>query len=78
LSNGLGKLPFFVDIRSAATDELIWTTEPRELHFPDRVTFVQVALAIEGCRFEHPGLYVLELFCDNTWVCLTVLRLRES
>ena len=78
LINGLGKLPFFVDIRSAANDELIWTTEPRELIFPDRATVVQVALAIEGCRFEYPGLYILELFCDNTWVCDTILLLLDA
>ncbi|OWK38207.1 hypothetical protein FRUB_07327 [Fimbriiglobus ruber] len=76
LINGLGPVPFFVDIRSAETDELVWTTEVRQLQFPDRTTVVQVALSIEGCRFDRPGLYVLELFCDNTWVCDTQVLLR--
>ena len=73
LINGLGIVPFFVDIRLADNDELVWTTETRQLTFPDRKTVVQVALMIEGCRFERPGLYILELFCDNTWVCDTQL-----
>jgi hypothetical protein len=76
LTNDLGRVPFFVDIRFAATDELVWMTETRELNFPDRHSIVQLALLIEGCRFERAGLYGLELFCDNTWVCDTQLLLR--
>jgi hypothetical protein len=76
LINGLGHMPFFIDIRFAETDELVWTTEVRQLQFPDRTTIVQMAMTIEGCRFERPGLYVLELFCDNTWVSDTQVLLR--
>ena len=76
LNNGLGIVPFFVDIRFADNDELVWTTETHELNFPNRNTIVQLAMTIEGCRFERPGLYILELFCDNTWVCDTQLLLR--
>ena len=76
LINGLGVVPFFIDIRFAETDELVWTSEVRELTFPNRSTVVQLALTIEGCQFERPGLYFLELFCDNTWVCDTQLLLR--
>jgi hypothetical protein len=75
LTNGLGRVPFFVDIRLLETDELVWTTEPRHLIFPNRTTIVQVAVTIEGCRFERPGMYAVELFCDNTWVCDTQLLL---
>src|SRR5438132_1898070 len=57
LINGLGNVPFFVDIRFAATDELVWTTETRELSFPNRNTVVQMALLMEGCRFDRSGLY---------------------
>ena len=76
LINGLGHMPFFIDIRFAETDELVWTTEVRQLQFPDRTTIVQMAMTIEGCCFERPGLYVLELFCDNTWVSDTQVLLR--
>jgi hypothetical protein len=77
LVNGLGEVPIFVDVRSADNDELVWTTKTRRLVFPDRTATVQFALLIEGCRFDHPGVYLLELFCDNTWVCDTQLLLRE-
>lgn len=76
LINGLGQVPFFVDIRYTKTDELIWNTEVRRLQFPDRRMVVQLALSIEGCLFERPGLYTLELFCNNTWVCDTQILLR--
>jgi hypothetical protein len=76
LTGGLGDIPFFVDIRFAPDDELVRTTEPRQLNFPDRATVVQMALMIEGCRFERPGLYLVELFCDNTWVCDTPVLLH--
>ncbi len=76
LIRGLGQVPFFVDIRFAETDELVWNTEVRQLRFPDRTTVVQLALTIEDCSFERPGLYTLELFCDNTWVCDTQILLR--
>jgi hypothetical protein len=76
LTNGLGDVPFWVDIRFAATDELIWATETRMLFFPSRNTVVRVALTIEGCRFDRPGMYLLELFCNNTWVCDTQVLLR--
>lgn len=75
LSNGLGPVSFFIDVRDASTDELIHTTVPRTLTFPDRRTTIQMGVAVEGCVFERPGLYLLELFCENTWVCDTTLAL---
>ncbi len=75
LANGLGPVSFFIDIRDASSDELIYTTIPRALTFPDRHTTIQMVVAIEGCVFERPGLYLLELFCENTWVCDTTLVL---
>ncbi len=75
LTNGLGKIPFFVDIRDATSDQLVRTTQVRELNFPNRNTIVQLALLIEGCPFGHGGLYLVELFCDNMWICDTSLLL---
>ena len=76
LTHGLGKIPFRIDIRSAENDELVWATETRKLTFETRHSLVQVAMYIEGCRFERPGVYLVELFCDNIWVSDTELLLR--
>jgi hypothetical protein len=76
LINGLGRVPFFIDIRDAAHDQLIYTTQINHLSFPDRNTVVQLALSIEHCLFPQSGMYLVELYCDNTWVCDTSLHLR--
>ena len=76
LNNGLGRVPFYIDVRFAQTDELVHTTEIHSLFFPNRNTVVQLAMEMNGCRFDSPGLYILELFCNNTWVCDTQLALR--
>jgi len=75
LNNGLGTLTFFIDVRDASRGHLIYTTEVRSLTFPDRDTLIQLAIKIEECQFPEPGVYVVELFCDNTWVCDTRLQL---
>jgi hypothetical protein len=75
LAGGLGEIPFFVDIRYAQRDELIHTTETRTLRFPNRDVLVQLAFHIQGCPFSEPGVYIVELFCDNQWVADTVLQL---
>jgi len=76
LVNGQGQVPFYIDIRFAESEALVHTTETRTLTFTDRMSVVQLALTIEGCQFHSPGLYLLELFCDNTWVCDAPLLLH--
>lgn len=76
LTNGLGRIPFFVDVRFAEMDKVVRTTNTRELIFPSRNAVVHLALAVEKCTFERPGLYLVELFCDNTWVCDTQFLLQ--
>jgi hypothetical protein len=75
LINGLGHIPFTIDIRDAASDQIIHTTQTHELFFPNRVTVVQLALVIEQCAFTKAGMYFVELFCNNIWVCDTTLLL---
>jgi hypothetical protein len=76
LINGLGTIPFFIDIREARTDQLTHTTLTHHLTFPSRNTVVQMALRVKQCLFSQPGMYLVELYCDNTWVCDTTLLLR--
>jgi hypothetical protein len=78
LVGGLGHVPCHVDIRRAETGQLVYCTNILPLHFPDRDTLLQVRVNIEGCEFEAPGIYLVELYCDNTWVADTVIRLREG
>lgn len=75
LLNGLGDVPVFFEIRRAADDELIRTTAERTIRFTDRVATKQVAMTLDGVMFPTPGIYVVSLFCHNTWVCDTTVSL---
>jgi hypothetical protein len=75
LVNGLGQTLIDIDVRSAETDEFVYTTETLKLTFPDRITVIHIAVNIEGCRFDKPGLYIVELLCNNTWVSDTSILL---
>lgn len=77
LLGGFGRLSCYVDVRRADDLQLVRNTNVVLLDFPDRTTLRQVAINVEGCVFESPGLYLIELYCDNTWVADTVLLLRE-
>lgn len=76
LVNGLGRIPSFIDIRDATHNQLVYTTQINHLSFPDRNRVVQLAVSIEQCVFAQTGMYLVELYCDNTWVCDTTLLLH--
>src|SRR5438132_6804038 len=76
LIGGLGDVPFFIDIRWEGADEGIHTTVVHTLRFPDRTTLMQLALTVEKIRFPEPGVYVVDLFCHNTWMCDTTVTLH--
>ncbi|MFO0808710.1 MAG: hypothetical protein U0746_08825 [Gemmataceae bacterium] len=76
LVNGLGRVPFIIDIREAGSPRVIYTTVINHLTFATRTSLVRVVMTIRGCRFERPGLYLVELHCNNEWVSDTVLELR--
>lgn len=75
LVGGRGNVPFFVDIVYAREEQLIHTTTTNTLRFPGRSTVVQLALTVEGCRFEKQGIYLI-VYCDNICVADASLLLR--
>jgi hypothetical protein len=68
LHQGLGQVTFYVDVRFAPTQRLIHLSSTHMLVFPDRDTVVEMALTLKGVRFPQPGIYLVELFCDASWV----------
>ncbi|MFO0969240.1 MAG: hypothetical protein U0793_27100 [Gemmataceae bacterium] len=68
LLQGLGQIPFYVDIRFAPTQQLVHVSSAHTLVFPDRDTVVEMALTLKGVRFPESGIYLVELFCDAQWV----------
>lgn len=78
LLGGLGDVPFHIDITRAEDEIVIHYTPVLILHFPNRNTILQLAITIEGCIFEKPGVYLVELYCDNRWVADTTFQLLEG
>lgn len=76
LSQGLGRIPFYIEVRLASTSQLIYASNVHLVHFPNRGVTVQLAYTVAGCRLPQSGLYLVELFCNNQWVGDTTLNLR--
>jgi hypothetical protein len=76
LVNGIGHVPFFFEVRRERDDALVRATAERTLHFADRTAMVQAVMTIGDLQFPEPGVYIVSLFCHNTWVCDTLLSLE--
>jgi hypothetical protein len=75
LISGLGKVPFYFDVRFARTSQLIRTTNIHTLNFSRRDKLVELALTMQRCPFPQPGIYLIELHCHSQWVADTSLEL---
>lgn len=76
LAGGLGQVPFHIDIRTATTATPVnYMSNTHFLQFQTRDSLVQLSYTVPACTFSQPGLYLVELFCDNQWVADTTLQL---
>lgn len=78
LRGGLGDVALHYDLVRARDNHVIHFTEPRPIRFDRRTQLVQAATRFEGIVFEEPGVYLVQLFCDNTWVADVALELIEG
>ena len=76
LSQGLGEMPVHYDVQRARDQRVIHTSRPRRIRFESRTHLIQLVTRFEKLKFEEPGIYLLELFCDNTWVGDVTLDLK--
>jgi hypothetical protein len=76
LTDGLGTVDFFIDIRYRPTGQLVHSTLTNQVSFRARSSIRWLMVTIRGCRFDQPGLYTVELFCNNQWICDTTLLVR--
>jgi hypothetical protein len=75
LSGGLGEIPVHYDIVRARDDRLIHTSHVHQLRFERRTQLIQLVTNFERITFEEPGVYLVQLFCDNTWIADVTLEL---
>ena len=78
LTGGVNEVPAYIEVRHANRDEVVYHFGGFTFHFPDRLVVVQSTLVLARCTFPYSGLYTVELFCHNQFVCDTTLRLLES
>lgn len=75
LSGGLGQIPFFIEIHDAATQQLVHVSSTFTLSFPDRDRTVELAVTMPRIPFPQPGVYTVELWLNNQWLCDCTLEL---
>jgi hypothetical protein len=78
LTGGLGELSTFIDIRHAETGELIYWTTPQSIRLESRHSVAYLLILLEDVPFPKPGIYFVELYCENTAIADCRIRLLES
>lgn len=77
LIDGEGDGTVELTVTEVSSDEEIHTLR-RPVHFPDRLTEVQVRFRLHECVFPAPGAYVFTLSVDNEWVAHRRLRVYQG
>jgi hypothetical protein len=78
LSGGLGEIPAHFDVVRARDDRVVYVSETQRLRFDRRSQLIRLSVTFEGVTFDEPGVYLVQLFCDNTWVADVPFELREG
>ena len=68
LIGGIGEVPFHVEIVSAETEEVIYAFPQRRLQFANRHSTVFACFRIRNCLFPQSGVYIVELYSENTFI----------
>lgn len=75
LVHGLGTVRVHVDIRRMSDWQLVHASGPTAVTFQARSQTRYIALTLPGVPFHRPGMYAVELLCNNTWVADASLEL---
>jgi Family of unknown function (DUF6941) len=78
LSGGLGEMPAHYDIVRARDERVVDVSATHRLRFERRSQLLQLSMTFKGVIFEEPGVYFVQLFCDNVLVADVTLELRET
>lgn len=78
LNGGLGEVPVHYDIVRARDERVIDVSTTHRLRFERRSQLLQLSMTFRGVIFEEPGIYFVQLFCNNILVADVTLELREA
>jgi hypothetical protein len=76
LRGGRGRLTFRVDIVSARTGAVLGRTARRELDMSEPNKSYYLKVVIQDFPFPEPGMYSVELFCDDEFLDDQPLSIR--
>ena len=74
MNDAVRSVPVRVEVVRSDTSEIVFETQERPVHFPDRNTVVSVCFRIQNCEFPVPGVYYIQLYCVGEWVQDKALR----
>ena len=78
LTDGFGDIAAFAEISEAETGRLVHKTGEYRLHFSSRLQVVQLLLRVRGVQFSKPGVYFVDLYCDNNYLADTRIVLHHD
>jgi hypothetical protein len=78
MRDGQGEVRFRADLLRADTLEVIRRSKDYLVNFVDRHRSTLVAIRLKEVLFPQPGLYLVELFCEGTFVDDQLISVRSS
>jgi hypothetical protein len=78
LVGGVGEVPTTVEVVNAETETVVYAFPEQGLRFASRQTIVSACFRIRNCVFSEPGVYVVELYCQGTFIDDRTLHLLEE
>jgi hypothetical protein len=78
LVGGVGEVPIHVEIVDPETEEVIYAFPEQRLRFSSRQATVSASFRIRNCSFSRPGVYVVELYCQDTFLDDRALHLLAA
>lgn len=68
LAGGVGMLPFRVDVVDAQDQSIVYTSPEWQVRFRNRHTTVSACFRVLDLPFPRPGVYIVELYAQNTFL----------
>jgi hypothetical protein len=67
-TDGLGDVELHFEVVEATTNTIAFTSPNQVLRFSRRQQTVYACLRLTQCPFPRPGVYVVELYCQGTFL----------
>ncbi len=67
-----------IDVRPAESIKIVYSTNVHEFTMTDRNILIRSVNAMTGVPFPQPGIYLVELFCEDTCIADIRLNLKPS